>query len=91
MYPNQSYKIYNWIWGIILENPGIKSVNLRLQVNMVPYGRHLTPVEKIMIFQFSEQGYHGQNLPKLLGRVGNQYIKSSEKRPLGLCRYHALN
>ena len=37
---------------------------------MVQNGRHLTPEEKIMIFQFSEQGYHGQNLPKLLGIVG---------------------
>ena len=70
MYPNQSYKLYNWIWDIILENPGIESVNLRLEVSMVQNGRHLTPEEKIMIFYFSEQGYHGQNLPKLLGRVG---------------------
>ena len=70
MYPNQSYKHYYWIWDIILGKQGIKSVILRLQVNMVQNGRHLTPEEKIMIFQFSEQGYHGQNLPKLLGREG---------------------
>ena len=71
MYPTQSYKLYNWIWDIVvLENPGIKSVNLHLQVSMVQNERHLTAEEKIMIFQFSEQGYYGQNLPKLLGRVG---------------------
>ena len=62
LYPNQSYKLYNWIWDIILENP--ERVNLCLQVSMVQNERHLTPEEKIMIFQFSEQGYHGQNFPK---------------------------
>ena len=69
MYPNQSYKLYNWIWDIILDNPGIESVNLLLQVRHGPNGKHFTPGEKIMSFQFSEQGYR-QNFPKLLGRAG---------------------
>ena len=86
MYPNESYKLYNWIWDIILENPRLESVNLRLQVSMVQNGRLLVPKEKRMIFQFSEQVYHGQNLPKLLGRKGKQYINSSEKKPRGFCR-----
>ena len=37
-----------------------------------------------MIFQFSEEGYHGQILQKLLGRVGKKYIQSSEKKAEGI-------
>ena len=37
---------------------------------MVQNGRLLTQEGKIMIFQFSEQGYDNHILPKLLGKVG---------------------
>ena len=56
LYPNQSYNLYNWIWNIILENPGIESINLGLQVSMVQNGRYLTPEEKIIFFLILRTG-----------------------------------
>ena len=66
-YQNKSYELYHLICGIILENLGLKNVNLCPQVSMVLKWRLLTLEEKIMTLRLPEKAYHCKKWIKITG------------------------